>query len=371
MVSNIILSMDKASSIEKYRGCILGLAIGDALGAPVEFLDYSTIIRKFGVKGITSFEKWQRNSYGSFTDDTQMSIATILGFLKDSDNVQTSAYKEYLLWYESQINGVEQRAPGHTCMTALGSGDMGTIEKPINTSKGCGGIMRVAPAGLVAKPEAAFLIGAQLGAITHGHPSGYLSSGFLSSMISYIYDGNSLEEAIEKSRIILLKYENNGETLTAINAAINKAKSNIPTNQIIDTFGGGWTGESALAIALFCSLRYSKDWSAGVLAAVNHSGDSDSTGSIAGAILGTLLGINAIPTRWTEKVEKANYLESLSLKLCEKFCNNRIDKLEPLPKLFSCPICDKRLGIKREGTFRCPSCKTIFKVNTSNTIVLI
>ncbi|MBS4024330.1 MAG: ADP-ribosylglycohydrolase family protein [Clostridia bacterium] len=69
-----------------------------------------------------------------------------------------------------------RRAPGNTCLAALSSGIMGTIDKPINDSKGCGGVMRVAPVGLFCRKDEAFRIASECAALTHGHPSGYLSA---------------------------------------------------------------------------------------------------------------------------------------------------------------------------------------------------
>jgi ADP-ribosylglycohydrolase len=77
-----------------------------------------------------------------------------------------------------------RRAPGMTCLSALRGGTMGTIERPLNDSKGCGGVMRAAPIGLVARDEqAAFTLGCEAAAITHGHPSGYYSAGCFAAII--------------------------------------------------------------------------------------------------------------------------------------------------------------------------------------------
>ena len=73
--------------------------------------------------------------------------------------------------------------------------------------------------------------------------------------------------------------------------------------------GGGWTGEKALAIALFCALSFPDDLRAGVLAAVNHGGDSDTTGAIAGNILGARLGKGAIPREWVAGLDMADLVE--------------------------------------------------------------
>ena len=68
--------------ISKYKGCLLGLAIGDALGAPVEFLRLQEIKKRYGKDGIADFHGWRGFKPGSYTDDTQMSLATAVGCLR-------------------------------------------------------------------------------------------------------------------------------------------------------------------------------------------------------------------------------------------------------------------------------------------------
>ena len=168
--------------------------------------------------------------------------------------------------------------------------------------------MRVAPIGLAflaSDPQGAFQIGAESAALTHGHPSGYLTAGFLSEMIAHICGGSSLDEAIDRSIERLVRYEGHDETLAKVEQARRLAASGMDVEQSIEKLGAGWVGEEALAIAIFCALKFPDDWRAGTLAAVNHSGDSDSTGSICGAMLGTSLGLQAIPPEWVRTVENA------------------------------------------------------------------
>jgi len=161
--------------ISKYQGCLLGLAIGDALGAPVEFLTLSEIKRQYGEHGITDFTQWGRFKPGSYTDDTQMSLSTAIGCIRSYQrwksrgtcNPASVVYRRYLEWLESQKDPDRRRAPGTTCLTALGSGKMGSIEERINNSKGCGGVMRTAPVGLAFPPGSAFQEGAAYAAVNH------------------------------------------------------------------------------------------------------------------------------------------------------------------------------------------------------------
>ena len=301
----------KEPSVSQYRGCMFGLAIGDALGAPIEFMSLQQIKAAHGKQGLTAPAGPLR-----YTDDTQMSLATAVGCLrawmryrgKGICHPPSIIYLSYQAWLKTQDDPDQRRAPGNTCLSALRSGKQGTIKEPINNSKGCGGVMRTAPIGLAflaSDPQGAFQIGAESAALTHGHPSGYLTAGFLSEMIAHICGGRSLEEAIDRSIERLVRYEGHDETLAKVEQARMLAASDKDVEQSIEKLGAGWVGEEALAIAIFCALRFPGDWRAGTLAAVNHSGDSDSTGSICGAILGTSLGLQAIPPEWVRTVENA------------------------------------------------------------------
>ncbi len=328
-----------------FLGCFLGGAVGDALGAPVEFLPLDEIRRKFGPAGITGYvEFW--SGHGAFTDDTQMALFTAEGLILGGK--PESVHRSYLRWLLTQ--GQEpnwarartteaslrsegwlikekglwaQRSPGMTCLAALRSGRSGTTADPINVSKGCGGVMRAAPAGLWGRdPEEAFRMGCEIAAITHGSASGYLPAGFLASMIAVLKWGGGLEESIERSTAILKGWNGHGESLAAIERALQPAGpdpaadiGNLSGKSGGPAPGGGGTADQALAIAVYCALRHPNDFRGGVLAAVNHDGDSDSTAAIAGNILGARLGREGIPREWIAGLEMAAVVERIALEL--------------------------------------------------------
>lgn len=296
---------------EKYRGCLLGLAVGDALGAPVEFLSLAEIKKRYGEEGITNYDFWGAFHRGAYTDDTQLSLATAKGCIKAFQNFQRSGhccfssiiYKNYQEWLKSQELKSQRRFPGSTCLSVLSKGVMGSIEFPINDSKGSGGVMRTAPVGLAFPSEMAFREGAEYAAMTHGHPSGYLPAGFLAELIARLIEEQSLESSINECRKRLMMYEGHEEAVEKIERAVNLSGIGGPVEETIESIGGGWVGEEALAMALFCSLVFKGSYKEGVLAAVNHSGDSDTVGCLTGAILGAILGERAIPSRWVVQLE--------------------------------------------------------------------
>jgi O-acetyl-ADP-ribose deacetylase (regulator of RNase III)/ADP-ribosylglycohydrolase len=324
-----------------YIACMLAGAAGDALGAPIEFDSLEEIRARFGPSGVRGYLELGEGR-GKFTDDTQMTLFTAEGLLRARAPVISSVTRlrgsteRQLLWDSYQrwlftqgvlpakidpeelVNGIlvtepglcERRAPGQTCLSALAGGEPGSTACPLNYSKGCGGLMRVAPVGLVypGEPEEAFDLGCEVAALTHGHPSGFLATGHLAALIALLVAGEPLRVAIEAATRLLCARPEHEECLASILAGCELAdralaEERAPSPVELEALGGGWVAEEALAISLCCALSHASDLPSGVLAAVNHTGDSDSTGSITGQILGVVLGEEAIPAPWSEGLE--------------------------------------------------------------------
>jgi ADP-ribosylglycohydrolase len=326
---------------DRIRGCLLGLAVGDAYGAPLEFLHRSQIQSRFGPDGPSDLAPWGGHLGGSFTDDTQMSVATARGVLDwrtasgwtpgaavDHQALAQAVWQRYLEWYRS--GEWQGRAPGTACMTALHS------EKPVD-SKGCGGVMRVAPLGCAGLGGTAFEAGARAAALTHHHHTSDAASGFQVLLVERLVCGDELRAAVAAAREALAAWPGSGAApdapagrlqldaaLDAVDTAIALAgDASAETYEAIgrighvgtetpDGGGKGWVAEEALGIGLFCALRFAGEFAAALRAAALISGDSDSTASIAGAILGAAGGIAAIPTRWLDQVEGRDELLRLA-----------------------------------------------------------
>lgn len=322
-------------SIDKYRGCLIGGAAGDALGYAVEFLSEGTIFGRYGESGITEYEL--TNGVAQISDDTQMTLFTANGLLYAAAHAMTEnfagcielCYKDWLktqresfpvdtgkccAWLMNEQRLFSSRAPGVTCMSALMADKCGTMTEPINDSKGCGGVMRVAPIGLYFEEGSMPLeeidrIGAEAAALTHGHELGYIPAAALVHVISRVAhnDGIALLDAVLDMRKAISRQfanaEHIGELLELIDRAIELSQADVGDNEAIHALGEGWVGDEALAIALYCALKHSHDFDRAIIAAVNHKGDSDSTGAITGNILGAYLGLGKIPQKYTDKLE--------------------------------------------------------------------
>ena len=301
---------------DRVLGCLMGGAIGDAFGYPVEFISLSRIRRTYGAEGIAGPELNDREQW-EVSDDTQMTLFTVEGLVDglsrggDALARLREAYGSWLATQTDRFNpaaGADrlasfralwaQRDPGHTCLTALSAGGRGSLERPANNSKGCGGVMRTAPIGLVRSlsPEQCLALGARAAAITHGHPSGYWTAGAIAAIVRLICEGVETGEAVRQVIAMLQHRARSEETVAALRRALE------PRIATIDELGEGWVGEEALAMGVHAVLR-GGSLKEVLMIAVNHDGDRDSTGSIAGQIWGAREGVARMPVDWVSVLD--------------------------------------------------------------------
>jgi ADP-ribosylglycohydrolase len=334
--------------LDRYLGCILGGALGDALGYAVEFDSLPVIVSRYGESGIRTPKPDPASGKALISDDTQMTLFTIDGiinYVTDAVENSNSALmheltKSYLKWLHTQTaekypaakpgecfnkNGsnydllvvpelYNRRAPGRTCLFGLIKRSADNHDKVINDSKGCGAVMRVAPIGLYlhGNYHEAYRIAKESSYITHGHYTSGQASGALASIIALILNGNTVAEAVSLTLPILNDESPNGsETVDILHKALSLADDN-ETNirDAIRQIGEGWVAEEALAISVYCALK-ADSFTEGVIYAVNHDGDSDSTGAICGNILGALYGYAGLPEEWMEGVELREVIEGM------------------------------------------------------------
>ncbi len=350
--------------LDKIRGSMIGGAAGDALGYPVEFMRASEIFREFGKDGITSYSL-ASNGKALISDDTQMSLFTANGVLLENtcrcmgeDAPASSRYiaAAYDNWLTTQDGNFAEdsarergfdtgnvswlmdipelyswRAPGNTCLGALTrrrwkktSGDF--ISDKLNDSKGCGGIMRIAPFALFygnADMKRLDREAAEIAAITHGHPLGYMPTAVLAHIINrllYGEGGLTLKEIVLEAKDTvagIFEGEKYVEDLCdIIDRSVALAENGEDDLSNIEKLGEGWVAEETLAIAIYCSLRHEDDFSAGITAAVNHDGDSDSTGAVTGNILGAIHGFDAIDEKWKRDLELSDVILEMADDIC-------------------------------------------------------
>ena len=326
---------------ERIHGSLLVGAIGDALGAGVEFMHLPEIEELYGPEGATDFAT-DFTLYGDheapITDDTQMTLFTAEGLIRaaadGTDPVKEGIWSAYQRWYHTQggplpegtdpasgLLGVlelhNRRAPGTTCMKSMKNGVPGDPDVPLNDRKSCGGVMRVAPVGMVAgSDDTAYQLGCASAALTHGGPCGWIPAGVLAVMVRRLIVGDNLEDAVAIGRSHAEADQRDTGVVAALDAAVELAGRAPLDGRMLEELGAGWLGDEALAIAVACVLA-EPDPNQALLLAVNHSGDSDSTGAIAGNLLGALHGTGPIRIDWCERVELADVITDLAAQLVE------------------------------------------------------
>lgn len=330
---------------DKCQGSLVGGAIGDAFGYPVEFVNSFEGIRiKYGEEGVTEYDKsypwldeYLRYYRALFSDDTQMTLYTAEGLIESAKRgipLMPTICNAYIAWYgpqvgrkvrisyDSKLAKIEElnqrRAPGNTCLTALN--DIYEGHEPHNASKGCGGVMRIAPIGIFGAAHERSLeetgkIAGEAAELTHQHKMSTFASAMQAMIIqSCILAENQItsdtfklivEEAVAK---LFEMYPGNDSLLEDFIRLIHKAirlDDNLLQDwEIIENgLGGGWVAEETLAISTFSVLRHINDFKGCMICAVNHGGDSDSTGAVAGNIIGAILGYDAIPHEFTKSLQ--------------------------------------------------------------------
>ncbi len=350
--------------IDKCRGSLIGGAVGDALGYAVEFSSLSDILKKYGPEGIQDY-RLDSNGFARFSDDTQMTLFTAEGILNgaqhdeatDPDAVCRYIEKAYFAWFATQtafqlplsyswLSNIQdlwcRRAPGNTCLNALSQIKNGI---PVNNdSKGCGGVMRIAPIGIYYATHSELLpeqnaqqtvarIASDAAYITHHHDMSTLASALAALIIFKCIKADSvdriiLREIVESSLPVVIDIlPNNKQAIPFSNLilkALDLAEGNMNERDAIMILGEGWVAEETLAIALFSVMRHIDDFGKCMVCSVNHDGDSDSTGAVAGNIIGSIIGYNEIPTKYKENLELKDVILSVADDLAGESDSNQM-----------------------------------------------
>ncbi|GAA1609189.1 ADP-ribosylglycohydrolase family protein [Nocardia ninae] len=329
--------VDYAMIFDRVRGSLLGGAVGDALGWPIEFQTLTQIRDRYGADGVTGFlPQHDDGAPQQITDDTQMTLFTAEGLLRSvpGTDPMPALRRAYLRWLQTQqaegpaadsdgwlmsqpfLHAV--RAPGNACMSGLRRQALSYLAPepfgangPVNShSKGCGTVMRSAPFGLAGMgTEHAFTTAARAAQLTHGHPTGYLAAGAFAALVDRVVSGIKLPIAVRETIAQLTDIPESAETIDALTRAVTSAED-APAAEQVEQIGGGWIAEECLAIAVYCAMQAARtgDVRAALLLSVNHSGDSDSTGAVAGNLIGAMHGVSALPMDWVSTVEGRDVL---------------------------------------------------------------
>ncbi|PSK62571.1 ADP-ribosyl-[dinitrogen reductase] glycohydrolase [Micromonospora sp. MH33] len=329
------------SAPRRAAGSLFGLAYGDALGKPTEFLTVAEIVRRYGPAGPRELT----GDPALVTDDTQMALAVAWALhgapAWTAEAVEPLLRRRFLDWAVSPDNN---RAPGMTCLRACAELDRGTRwqDATVAGSKGCGANMRVTPVGLLDVDLDTLAGLAQLQAgLTHGHPTGLAASELTAYAVRLLRDGAALPElpglltdrahaqrSVYRADWLGDLWQRPGErtpeefiargwdeclrVLGRLDAALARPDDGGDPCRLT---GEGWIAEEALATALLCALRHADDPVGALARGATTAGDSDSIAALAGAFLGAAHGMSAWPPDWSTRIEYADQLTTLTTPL--------------------------------------------------------
>ncbi len=330
-----------------YRGCLLGLAVGDAMGYTVDNRSWQEIREDYGPNGLLGYDLV--NGYADVTSYTQIAAFTCNGLLFGLTRGQMLGKMAPFIKYialSSREWAASQRAwgrpsncycwllrkselCGRRCMDTrmldtLSRQRPGTLETPVNHFDSPAGITSAIGVGLFYNPDRmeqaeADLLGAEAVALTQGSPTAFLSGAVLAHIISrLLYNPKASLKAIALEGVEAMKeqfghqYSQAYEVATAVRHAITYAES--PGLNQVDVMErlGCDDGARVLAGAIYACLAAREDFDSAMIAAVNHSGRSAAVGAIAGAILGLRLGEEALPDFYLECLEPVETLRELA-----------------------------------------------------------
>ena len=337
----------KISRRERVLGCFLGGAVGDALGAPLEFRNTKDIFELFGPKGLRDFIPWHAEP-GAITDDTQLLLFTAEALLRTRvmahgyktyypPTIIRNAYRRWLMtqrhigpapdhletargWLLDVPELWAERSPDKVSLVSLKKKVLGTPEEAINDGKGFGAIARVAPAGMFMQDDA-FRLGAEVAAITHGGYTANCSAGYFAVIIFHLMHGTTIREGIEGAIRRSAPILGQGETMRTVQYAVRRADevrfAGIdPSWRDVEEFGEGKLAHEALAISVFCAMSHPEpsreSFEKAVALAVNHNGNSDTLGALTGQLLGAMHGPDIIPPRWLEQLELRDVITQMA-----------------------------------------------------------
>ena len=300
--------MDKRDRI---RGAMIGCAAGDALGYPVKVLSEAAIVERYGLRGITAYDL-DENGTARITADTQLMLLSANGILFAHTRgtlrgIMAPVYQYfdafYMDWYRLQtekqprrarcgwINAYPalsaKRAPSPTSMRVFSSDKFGSMDEPVNDSKGSGCLLRAVPIGL-----------------------SLIISLIIHQELSIAEAVNETLKALDKSFPDSRKAVH--ELLSSIWSARPLATSASSDLDAIHALGEGWVANEALAMGILCALRYENDIAGAMTFAANHGGNSNATAAIAGMLVGARIGFNAIPDRFVDRLELVDVILELA-----------------------------------------------------------
>ncbi len=343
---------------EIYRGCLLGMAVGDALGAPVDAKSYRQICETYGPQGLLGYDVV--NGFAEITSYTQVPLFTCNGMLLNIAKGHTGnaalmrhitvALKEWAraqhlpgdpalrhCWLCRVPYARKRRSMDPRTLDSLTREVLGTPKNPANQGAGPGTLTAAVAAGLFFHPDRMpfgeiGLLGAQIVALTHGDPMAYLSGALLAYITAGIVHAPDCpleEQVLQAADAVASQFPipQAARLRLLIKDSVALAKqTELAPLQVMEQLECK-TAAQVLAGAVYAILASNGDFDTAVITAVNHSGKSAAVGAVTGALLGALLGEKALPDFYLECLDCAETVREIATDLytaCPKGWRTRL-----------------------------------------------
>ena len=302
---------------------VIGHAVGDALGVPVEFTDRE-MLKHMPVTGMLAFGS-HRMPAGTWSDDTSMELCLMQSLIDkgqfDYDSIMDNFYK----WSMKD----EFTATGYcfdigiTCSSAILKYRDGTPALECGgtgeRSNGNGSLMRILPVAFVCHKnnisgKQRYELTKNVSSLTHANEVSVLGCYIYVNYICHLLDGddkNAAYKATQSDDYSMFSKESLAKYARILEANIAELDES-------EIASGGYV-VSSLEASLWCTLT-TTSYKEAVLQAVNLGRDTDTIGAITGSIAGIVYGYEAIPQEWSEKLQRRDYL----VKICDDFAETEI-----------------------------------------------
>ena len=323
--------MNHNRMIEMTRNALIGQAVGDAFGVPVEFLSREEV-RALDLREMAGVDteprihsRWgDRIPAGSWSDDTSMTIASMGSFIRNGGRID---YADQLLQFVRWWEGGE-----YCCLSypfGLGGNVAASLERfrrgvpPLECGgrgfrdNGNGALMRILPFSLYCifhqlGEEETVTVTGKGSAITHGHEISRMSCFAWTEFLRALSEGVSVEGAIAHIESIPYSKWFSADTLERLNRITGKTVRSLTEEDIGET---GYVVDT-LYTALY-SLQHAGDYETGIRNAVNLGYDTDTAATVTGMAAGLLYGREGIPRRWLDALRKREELERIAVNYAE------------------------------------------------------
>lgn len=306
-----------AMSKEQAQGMLFGLALGDALGRQTEFKNLRGIRQIYGPQGIQ-----EPPNPALYTDDTQLTIALTEGLLLDSglnaplEEQMNAIGIQFIRWK----NDAPKRAPDDTCLRGIRRFESGSSwdSSGIDDSSGSGATTRVASIGYLYQNDDDRLreIAQASAAFTHRHPGAIASAVASAYLVKLALNNTPVNQFLQQ---VIQFCGGISEDLDAALLRVGHVLGWMDEEAAMRHIGEGWNGVETVALAIYCVLRYTDNYTDCVRRAANTNGNSDSIACIAGGMMGARFGLNTIPVKWATRCENAEYLMELGSRMAEAY----------------------------------------------------